>query len=118
MDKAPGHATTTLSRVRTPDIESFRFFTFLFFMELPLNQHWRARARMSIRFQYLLAVDLFAEDAFFSKHIFEFLETCFLKTCFLFGGWNYTKELLTQKLFLSFSERCMISTPMDARGTN
>ena len=42
---------------------------------------WRARARMSIRLQYLLAVDLFAEDAHFLETCF--LETCFVETCFL-----------------------------------
>jgi hypothetical protein len=58
---------------------------------------WRARARMSIRLQYLLAVDLFAEDAYFLETCFLetcFLQTCFLETwnCFLLGGWNYTKK--------------------------
>ena len=42
---------------------------------------WRARARMSIRLQYLLAVDLFAEDAHFLETCF--LETCFVETCFV-----------------------------------
>ena len=90
----------TLSRVRTPDIGFFRFFTFLFFHGTPIGVRELARARMSIRLQYLLAVDLFAEDACFLETYFLetyfletcLLETCFLETCFLFGGWNYTKK--------------------------
>ena len=123
MDKASGQRSPCPTfEPRTSHF--FDFSLFSFFMELP----WRASARMSIRLQYLLAVDLFAEDACFLETYFLetcFLETCFLETCFLetcncslFGGWNYTKKILTHKLFISFSERGVISTPMDARGTN
>ena len=56
----------------SPDIGFFIFHLYIFHR----TPHWRARARTSIRFQYLWAVDLFAEDACF-------LETCFLETCFL-----------------------------------
>ena len=67
---------------------------------------------MSSRFQYLLAMDLFAEDACF-------LETCSLETCFLLGDGNIQKKklFLAYKLFITFSERGVIFTPMHARGT-
>jgi hypothetical protein len=74
---------------------------------------------MSIRLQYLLAVDLFAEAACFLETYFLetcfletcfletcfletcFLETCFLETCFLFGGWNYTKRIIDTEVIYS-----------------
>ena len=77
---------------------------------------------MSSRFQYLLAVDLFAEDACFLETYFLetcSLETCFLVTCFLLGDGNIQKKklFLAYKLFIAFSERGVIFTPMHARGT-
>ena len=76
---------------------------------------------MSIPIQLVLSEDFFEEDASFLETCSletYFLETCFLETCFLetqwFGGYNV---FLTQKLFITFSERGMISTPMITRGT-
>ena len=71
---------------------------------------------MSIRLQYLLAVDLFAEDAHFLETCFLetcFLETCFLETCncFLFGGWNYTKRSIdTQVIYIILGKGCDFHT--------
>ena len=84
-------------------------FSIFHFSLFSWNSHWRARARMSIRLQYLLAVDLFAEDACFLETYFLetcfletcFLETCFLETCFLFGGWNYTKRIIDTEVIYS-----------------
>ena len=56
---------------------------------------------MGSRLQYVLAVDLFADDACF-------LETCFLETCFFWGMEIYKKNV--QGLFIAFSGRGVIFT--------
>ena len=56
----------------TAGIDLF-YFSLFYFSIFHGTLYWRARARTSIRFQYLLATDLFAMDACF-------LETCFLET--------------------------------------
>ena len=65
IGKAPG------SQPRRLPFETRKtIFSIFHFSLLSWNSHWRARAGMSIRFQYLLIVHLFEEDA------------CFLETCF------------------------------------
>ena len=94
-------ATDPCQPVRTRTLDVFDF---------SLEPHWRARARMSIQFRCLLAVDLFAEDACFLETYFRISRNMSSRNrfsqkyvFFLRDGIIQKKELfLTQKLFITF----------------